>query len=96
MLAFFLGFDTPFWMLAFPLTSDHLEWLDSRFVLKFMKDFGTRVTEATVEKCAKSFLFQSLSINLQRGIALCVMGAILHHQKLEEIYNLGTIQEQEG
>ena len=34
--------------------------------LKFMKDLGSRVTEATGEKRAKSFLFQSLSINLQR------------------------------
>ena len=26
--------------------------------------------------CAKSFLFQSLSMNLQRGNALCVMGTV--------------------
>ena len=32
---------------------------------------GSRVTEATSEKCAKSFLFQSLSKNLQNGNALC-------------------------
>ena len=45
--------------------------------------------------CAKSFLLQSLSMNLQRGNALCVMGTVAHHRKLEEIYNLGTIQTQE-
>ena len=39
--------------------------------LEFMKDLGSRVSEATGEKCAKSFLFQSLSMNLQRGNALC-------------------------
>ena len=44
---------------------------------------------------AKSFLFQSTSMNLQRGNALCVMGTVAHHRKLEEIYNLGTIQTQE-
>ena len=27
--------------------------------------------------------------------ALCVMGTVAHHRKLEEIYNLGTIQTQE-
>ena len=63
--------------------------------LKFMKDLGSRITEATGEKRAKSFLFQSLSMNLQRGNALCVMGTVAHHRKLEEIYNLGTIQTQE-
>ena len=47
------------------------------------------------EKRAKSFLFQSMSMNLQRGNALCVMGTVAHHRKLEEIYNLGTIQTQE-
>ena len=35
--------------------------------LKFMKDLGSRISEATGEKCAKSFLFQSISMNLQRG-----------------------------
>ena len=49
----------------------------------------------TGEKSAKSFLFQSLSMNLQRGNALCVMGTVAHHRKLEEIYNLGTISTQE-
>ena len=46
--------------------------------LKFMKDLGSRVSEATGEKCAKSLLFQSLSMNLQRGNALCVMGTVAH------------------
>ena len=63
--------------------------------LKFMKDLGSRISEATGEKRAKSFLFQSLSMNLQRGNALCVMGTVAHHRKLEEIYNLGTIQTQD-
>ena len=63
--------------------------------LKFLKDLGSRVSEATGEKRAKSFLFQSLSMNLQRGHALCVMGTVAHHRKLEEIYILGTISTQE-
>ena len=32
---------------------------------------------------------------LQRENALSVMGTVAHHRKLEEIYNLGTIQTQE-
>lgn len=60
-----------------------------------MKDLGSRVTDATGEKRAKSFLFQSLSMNLQRGNALCVMGTVAHHRKLEEIYNPGTTSTQE-
>ena len=63
--------------------------------MKFMKDLGSRVFEATGEKRAKSFLFQSMSMKLQRRNALCVMGTVAHHRKLEEIYNLGTISTQE-
>ena len=63
--------------------------------LKFMKNLGSRITEATGEKRARSFLFQSLSMNLQRGNALCVMGTVAHHRQLEEIYNLGTIPTEE-
>ena len=57
-----------------------------------MKDLGSRVSEATGEQRAKSFLFQSLSMNLQRGNAL---STVAHHRKLEEIYNLETISTQE-
>ena len=63
--------------------------------LKFMKDLGSIVSKGTGKKRAKSFLFQSLSMNLQRGNALCVMETVTHHRKLEEIYNLGTILTQE-
>jgi hypothetical protein len=63
--------------------------------LKFVKELGSRITEATGEKRAKSFLVQSLSMNLQRVNALCVMGTVAHNRKLEEIYYLGTIQTQE-
>jgi hypothetical protein len=52
---------------------------------------GSRINDTTGEKQAKFFLFQSL----QRGNAPCVMGTVAHHRKLEEIYNLGTIQTQE-
>jgi hypothetical protein len=54
-----------------------------------------RISEATGEKRAKSFLFQSISKNLQRGNALCIIGTVAQHRKLEEIYNLGTISTQE-
>ena len=80
-------------MLSLLLTKPWVHGL--QIVLKFMKDLGSRVSEATGEKRAKSFLFQSMSMNLQRGNALCVMGTVAHHRKLEEIYNLGTISTQE-
>ena len=50
-----------------------------------MKDLGSRVTEATGEKCARSFLFQSLSMNLQGGNALSVIGTLANHRKPEEV-----------
>ena len=59
------------------------------------KDLARFSPVASGKKRAKSVLFQSLSIDLQRGHALCVMGTVAHHRKLEEIYNLGTIQTQE-
>ena len=62
---------------------------------KFYKDLGSRITESTGEKHARSFLFQSLSMNLQRGNALCIMGTVAHNRKLEEIYHLGTIPTEE-
>ena len=40
----------------------------------FMKDLQSRFSEATGEKCAKYFLFQSLSMTLQRGNARYVKG----------------------
>ena len=61
-----------------------------------MKDLWSRVTEATGQQRAKSFLFQSLSMSLQRGNALSVMGTVAHHRLLEDIYNLGTILIQEN
>ena len=63
--------------------------------LKFLKNLGSRITESTGEKRARSFLFQSLSMNLQRGNALCVMGTVAHHRKLREIYHLGSIPTEE-
>ena len=61
-----------------------------------MKDLWSRVTEATGQQRAKSFLFQSLSMNQQSGNTLSVTGTVDHHRKLEDIYNLGTILIQEN
>ena len=56
-----------------------------------MKDLWSRVTKATGEQHAKSFLFESLSMNQER-----VTRSVAHHRKLEDIYNLGTILIQEN
>ena len=73
-----------------PIAHETLGWWapDS---LKFLKDLGFQIIESTGEKNARSFLFQSLIMNLQRGNALCVIGTVTHHRKLEEMYHLGTI-----
>ena len=63
--------------------------------LKFRKDLESRIIEAIGEKRARSFLFQSLSTNLQTADALCVMETVAHHRKLEKIYNLRTISTRE-
>ena len=49
--------------------------------LKFMKDLESRVSEATGDKCAKSILFQSLGMNLQRGNAVLCNGNSRSTQK---------------
>ena len=40
------------------------------------------------KKKSTSYLFQSISIAIQRGNAASVMGTVYNDRKLEEIYNL--------
>ena len=56
--------------------------------LKFMKDTGKRIAEATGEKRSTSFLFQAIGIATQRGNAASVAGTVPSVKKLDEIYNL--------
>ena len=42
--------------------------------LKFIKDLGSRIADVTGETRSTSFLFQSLSMAIQRGNAISVLG----------------------
>ena len=56
--------------------------------LKFIKDLGSRISDRTGDKRSTSYLFQSLSMAVQRGNAASVMGTIPPHKKLDELYLL--------
>ena len=42
--------------------------------------------EETGEKRSTFFLFQSISIAIQRGNASCILGTVPHSEGLEEIF----------
>ena len=56
--------------------------------LKFVKEIGKKIQEATGEKRATSYLLQSLSMTIQRGNAASIMGTVGPTRKLDEIYDL--------
>ena len=53
---------------------------------KLVKEIGKKVMEATGETRSTEFLFQAISIALQRGNASCVIGTVPHSEGLEEIF----------
>jgi hypothetical protein len=42
--------------------------------IKLVKQIGKKIQEATSEKLSSFFLFQSISMAIQKGNAVCVMG----------------------
>ena len=46
--------------------------------------------EETGEKRSSFYLFQNISIAIQRGNASCVLGTIPHSEGLEEIFDFVT------
>ena len=56
--------------------------------LKFIKEIGTRIADATGEKRSTSFLFQSIGIAAQRGNAASIAGTIPSTKQLDELYYL--------
>ena len=42
--------------------------------IKLVKQIGKKIQDATVEKLSSFYLFQSISMAIQRGNAVCVMG----------------------
>ena len=57
---------------------------------KLVKEIGKKVMEETGEKRSSFYLFQSISMAIQRGNASCVLGTIPHSEGLEEIFELVT------
>ena len=55
-----------------------------------MKEIGKKVIEETGEKRSTFFLFQSISIAIQRGNASCILGTVPHSEGLDEIFEFVT------
>ena len=56
--------------------------------LKFVKDLGSRIADVTGETRSTSFLFQSLSMAIQRGNAISVSGTAPNTKSLHELFYL--------
>lgn len=57
---------------------------------KLVKEIGKKVMEETGEKRSSFYLFQNISIAIQRGNASCVLGTIPHSEGLDEIFEFVT------
>jgi hypothetical protein len=55
---------------------------------KFVKDLGQRIQCATGERRATSFLMQAISVAIQRGNAVSMLGTVRQQPSLNEIYDL--------
>ena len=55
---------------------------------KFVEDVGCRIAASTGEKRSTSYLFQRISVAVQRGNAAAILGTLPKGKKLDEIYNL--------
>src|SRR5664279_2184793 len=60
-----------------PLAVETLGPINSKG-LQFLSDLGHRLTEVTGDPCKKSFLFQRLSITIQRFNAVCFQCSFFH------------------
>ena len=56
--------------------------------LKFIKDLGSRIADATGEPRSTSFLFQSISMAIQRGNAISILGTAPNSKSLHELFYL--------
>ena len=44
--------------------------------MNFISELGKKISEVTTEKLETSYLFQRLSIAIQRGNAICILGTL--------------------
>ena len=54
--------------------------------IKLVKSIGKKIMEVTGEKQSTSYLFQRISMAIQRGNASCVLGTVPPSEGLEEIF----------
>ena len=62
--------------------------------IKLIKQIGKKMKEATGEKLSTFFLFQSISMAIQQGNTVCVMGCPKISTGLEGLFNF-HVQEAE-
>ena len=55
---------------------------------RLVKNIGKKIQDVTGEKRATFFLFQSISMAIQRGNAASILGTIKSGEKLDEIFYL--------
>ena len=60
---------------------------------KLIRSIGKKVIDVTGEKRSTSFLFQSISMAIQRGNASCVLGTVPHSEGLNEIFEFVSTDE---
>jgi len=53
---------------------------------KLLKAIGKKIMEVTGEKRSTSYLFQRISIAIQRGNSCCILGTVPHSEGLEEVF----------
>ena len=56
--------------------------------IKFLEEIGSRIATATGEKRSTSYLFQALSMAIQRGNVTSIRGSIPKSQRHNEIFYL--------
>ena len=56
--------------------------------LKLIKEVGKKIADLSGEKRSTSYLLQSISMAIQRGNAMSVLGTVKQERNLVEIYNL--------
>ena len=56
--------------------------------LKFVSEIGQRIASHTGEKRSASYLFQAISVAVQRGNVASVRGSLPNEKTLNEIYYL--------
>ena len=59
--------------------------------LKFIKDIGSRIAEATGEKRSKCLIFQAISMVVQRGNVSSIQGTIPDAKKMVEVFYLSFV-----